>query len=692
MKTLPLFCVTALTISSLVHAGPVFDIPRIDGVTIDGKAGDWGEKGFRVETLAGQSGEVRQPQDFDAQFRLGWDESGLLVLVTVHEKEISEADKAADLFKKDSVEMFLGASPGSPQYFQVVAGTGADPKFPSLRTFIRDLRKPAPPREIEVQAAATRTPDGYQFEARLPWSNLGIAPEPGRGVALQLCVNDVDESGARLSVTWFPASDTSRNPNSMFRLRLAANASPPFRTATRLALYGGRPLANIIGPADLAGKTAAATAENGIYSTGRFESDSGRARAALFLPPASSVISYEGGASAIVDSNDVNTLISKAIEDVHLAFRPCVFNGEKFPKCDFEPSDAASALGKCVITTTFYDADYREVTTPSGPGRYGAIIQVKTRTGQTFKRFATLYRTAGDIDWHLTNIQLGRVDFPPGLGLNAATVAKRSKDLENFFKSQVREGMSHSDDAAILFAGLSELKPGGEPPTARNGPYAASLKWLYGLKKQTGNLRSDYYLHLPASYGSDRQKKWPLILFLHGSGERGYDINEVKANGLPHNLDDQPDFPFIVVAPQCPPDEWWSAFELNDLLDRVEAKYRVDTDRVYLTGLSMGGFGSWDLAIESPERFAAVAPVCGGGDPADVARIKDIPVWVFHGAKDQTVPIRRSQEMVDALKKAGGNVKFTIFPDAGHDSWTQAYAMPELYDWLLKQHRDGPGK
>jgi predicted peptidase len=102
----------------------------------------------------------------------------------------------------------------------------------------------------------------------------------------------------------------------------------------------------------------------------------------------------------------------------------------------------------------------------------------------------------------------------------------------------------------------------------------------------------------------------------------------------------------------------------------------------------MGGFGSWTLAAESPSRFAAVVPICGGGDPADASQLKDIPIWVFHGGKDPTVPIQRSQEMVDALKKVGGNVKFTIFPEAGHDSWTQAYAMPELYDWLLQQHRN----
>jgi predicted esterase len=389
----------------------------------------------------------------------------------------------------------------------------------------------------------------------------------------------------------------------------------------------------------------------------------------------------------MVEASDVESLATHAINDIHVIFNPSVFSGEKFPQCDFDPSDAARALGKCSFTATFYDAAYHEVKTATTPGRYGAIVQVKTLTGQTFKRFITLYRTPGEITWRQAKTHIGFIDLPPELGLAPAALTERGKDVDDLFKDDLTAGFRHSSDAATLFAGLAEMKPAGEPPTYRNGPYTADQNWWYGLKKQTGNLRADYYLHLPASYDSDPAKKWPLILFLHGSGERGYDVKSVTNTGLPHNVEYQPAFPFILIAPQCSPGEWWSPAELNDLLDRVESKYRVDLTRVYLTGLSMGGYASWSLAMDSPARFAAVAPICGGGDPTDVARIKDIPIWVFHGGKDPVVPIQRSQEMVDALKKAGANVQFTIFPDAGHDSWTQAYAMPQLYDWLLQQHR-----
>jgi predicted peptidase len=126
---------------------------------------------------------------------------------------------------------------------------------------------------------------------------------------------------------------------------------------------------------------------------------------------------------------------------------------------------------------------------------------------------------------------------------------------------------------------------------------------------------------------------------------------------------------------------------LNALLDSVTRHYRVDKKRVYLTGLSMGGYGTWALAAAHPEKFAAIAPICGGGNPADAPKLAKLPIWVFHGGKDTTVPLQRSQEMVDAIKSAGGDPKFTIYPDAGHDSWTETYNNPEFYQWLLSQAR-----
>jgi predicted peptidase len=195
-----------------------------------------------------------------------------------------------------------------------------------------------------------------------------------------------------------------------------------------------------------------------------------------------------------------------------------------------------------------------------------------------------------------------------------------------------------------------------------------------------------YLLYLPREY--DTKESWPLLLFLHGSGERGDDLELVKVHGPPKLIAAGKDFPFIVVSPQCPKEQWWEPIELVALLDDVGLRYKVDADRVCVTGLSMGGFGTWRLAAYAPDRFAAIAPICGGGEPSWAKKFASVPTWAFHGALDEGVPLDRSGEMVVALKKKGGNPKLTVYPEAGHDSWTEAYDNLELYTWLLAQKRE----
>jgi len=198
-------------------------------------------------------------------------------------------------------------------------------------------------------------------------------------------------------------------------------------------------------------------------------------------------------------------------------------------------------------------------------------------------------------------------------------------------------------------------------------------------------VQMNYLLYLPKDY--EKQESWPLLLFLHGSGERGDDLELVKVHGPPKLISQGKEFPFIVVSPQCPKDRWWEPIELLALLDEVSSKYKVDADRISVTGLSMGGFGSWRLAFHAPNRLAAIAPVCGGGEKYWAKQFAHLPVWAFHGGKDTGVPLERSQIMIDELKKNGATPKLTIYPEAGHDSWTETYDNPKLYEWLLEQRR-----
>lgn len=194
-----------------------------------------------------------------------------------------------------------------------------------------------------------------------------------------------------------------------------------------------------------------------------------------------------------------------------------------------------------------------------------------------------------------------------------------------------------------------------------------------------------YLLYLPEDYES--RPSWPLLLFLHGAGERGDDLDLVKKHGPPKLISEGKALPLVVVSPQCPSNRRWEPMELATLLDEVVERYRIDQQRIYVTGLSMGGFGTFALAAYQPQRLAAIVPICGGGEPIMARLISPVPAWVFHGAKDRVVPLSRSEQMVEALERAGGQVKFTVYPDAEHDSWTETYANPELYEWLLSQRR-----
>jgi predicted peptidase len=198
-----------------------------------------------------------------------------------------------------------------------------------------------------------------------------------------------------------------------------------------------------------------------------------------------------------------------------------------------------------------------------------------------------------------------------------------------------------------------------------------------------------YLIYLPADY--DASQRWPLLLFLHGAGERGDDISRVAFHGPPKLIRQATmELPFIVVSPQVPENRTWSTLFLDALLEEVARTHAVDEDRIYVTGLSMGGYGTWQLAFEFPHRFAAIAPISGGGVITGPCTIPHLPVWAFHGAQDQVVVVSHTEELVTRLRGCDGHVRYTRYEDAGHDAWTQSYANPELYRWLLSHRRGRP--
>ncbi len=192
----------------------------------------------------------------------------------------------------------------------------------------------------------------------------------------------------------------------------------------------------------------------------------------------------------------------------------------------------------------------------------------------------------------------------------------------------------------------------------------------------------NYVFRAPNNY--EAGKKYPVILLLHGAGTRGEDIKKVSENAYFTDTDPIEDFPFITIAPQCSRNTWFDHFEtLTRFVKYIYSAEYTDKSRLYLMGPSMGGYGSWQLAMSMPEYFAAVVPICGGGMYWNAALLKNLPIWAFHGEVDDCVLPRESEIMVQETNRYGGNAKLTIYPDTGHNAWDATYTNPEVFEWLL---------
>jgi len=205
----------------------------------------------------------------------------------------------------------------------------------------------------------------------------------------------------------------------------------------------------------------------------------------------------------------------------------------------------------------------------------------------------------------------------------------------------------------------------------------------------------DYLLYVPKSFASSQA--WPMVFFLHGRGESHGPLSLVAKWGPPRFAAEGQSLPYVLVSPQCPSEDSWKTDtqqgRLVELLDHITESLSVDTDQICLTGLSMGGYGTWRLAADHPSRFKSVVPICGGGDPSDAEALKDLPIWVFHGDRDTAVPFEQSVEMVKAIQQAGSSrIRFTTLEFFGHNCWSAAYATPQLWEWMFDQSKRKRGQ
>jgi pimeloyl-ACP methyl ester carboxylesterase len=279
-----------------------------------------------------------------------------------------------------------------------------------------------------------------------------------------------------------------------------------------------------------------------------------------------------------------------------------------------------------------------------------------------------------------------------GTGIDPAVLKKQGAEIGNSINNDFFGDGNVSSDLAVMLAGLSETSPNDPVAVWRTSVEARDADWWFGLRQRLGLVAPyPHLVDLPQGYDADPAKRWPLILYLHSGIHFGHDLKVVRASGLAGLIANGKQLPAVVVSPQCPSGESWNVRILGLLLDEVSAKYRIDPDRIYVTGISAGGDATFELATAHPERIAAIAPIAGDGDAADAVQLKDVPIWDFQGMKDTANPPQNPIAVVQAVRLAGGHAHQTLYPDAGHyDSWGLAYGTEALYTWLLAQKRGQP--
>jgi predicted esterase len=364
-----------------------------------------------------------------------------------------------------------------------------------------------------------------------------------------------------------------------------------------------------------------------------------------------------------------------------------VFSGNTFPKIDILNRDLVeTAIGKVSQSVRYFDAQWNEVTAPTGAGRYGALVTFTTSDGLTWTKRLTLYKTPQPYSQNKNPYQV-IVEFPSAFGIPPELALREYWNIRTGARRAFDQVDNSDGYLARILAALQDI---AADPARWQGfsYYFIDRSWWAELGRHLGQNQDYPYLsYFPQDYDKDPQHRWPLLLFLHGSGERGHDLTKLNKWGPLTYVNQGHPLPMIIIEPQCPDDEYWDPVRLARLIDQVSAQKRVDPKRLYITGLSMGGYGVCDFAAIYPQRVAAMASLSGGEDPELAPRLKSIPSWFFHGTDDDTVPPSLSIDLAHALQRLGAPAELTLYPGVGHGKWDMTYNHPALYSWFLSKSK-----
>lgn len=489
-----------------VDKPPVFDLPRLSEIVIDGDGADWGEGGFRVTILADSKGRFRSPQDFDVTFRLAWNEAGLLLLATVRDDEAVEGKSVKEISDGDNLELFCSPRPGAEEYVQIRIAPGIDPTFPEPRYQVRVRPEQQEFLDrIKLSLARKQVAGGYQLELLFPWDNFGITPRVGTILPFQFCAQDKDEADGSIKLVWNPKEGGGSEglAGRTYLLRLAQRASPAIITRTISVFERGGAHLKIVTQPDYIGRPFVLQAGRGELARGEFSEKEGRAWAELMLPLPPQLEGYRE--VSILDGKrkigcfaltGVAMARAKAIATAKIVFSPYCFTGADLPEGDFEnPGLMQSLIGPYSIGLRYFDADFNPVTRAEKPGRYGAVLEVIPASGKPLRRFRTLCKLAEPATLVVPPLNPNPELFTR-LGAAPQAVTAESGAINDTLGGPVEDLLEREAAGAVLLAGLYELGNANVTDFADNAR-ARDRQWWVTFKRKF--------------YGLDRVYNQPVI-------------------------------------------------------------------------------------------------------------------------------------------------------------------------------------
>lgn len=621
---------------------PIHAIPHLPSVHIDGAAEDWGDAGLRVSAFAEDAERPVPAPLYAAAVRLGWNERGLAVLVELtSDAPWTEVTSMRSPWEADSVELFLRTGSAWSNLVQCVITPGLADNAPEPRSVVLDYRGNDPryaglPTAAEV--ARVRTPRGGRIEALLPWSQLAATPTPGAEFEFSVKLNKILTGTGRRQLAWNAPDGTSFQ-----RLVLAdAPSAAVDQAAWLLDLGNGELAANAVAPAAFAGRTATVRADGSAVATVAFRAEGGRAVAALTTAtPAVGTrvtLTVDDATWTATTAPDTAAVLRTTLERaVHATWRA--------------PGPRELAL-RPRLPATLEAGPLPQATLPD--------LILATRAGIT----------GLTTQWYNEAFEpVARADAPGRYGA-VVTIRLAAGDTERLYHT------ARLGDDAVNAA-------------------ASDARWWHTLRSRLGiQVRYPYAKRLPAGYDEDPARRWPAIIYLHGSGgavPSDYAPMEQRLAAAPERdllgwLRGNPR-PVAVYALQSV--GAWNPYAVEDAVRAILAEDRIDPDRVIVMGFSMGGMGTWNCALDVNHLWAAAVPIGGRGSRAgDVALLGDLPVWIFNGDADATTTLEDAQVIHEAALAAGRNVRMTVLPGADHGaSQNGTFSTPGLWEWLLERRR-----